>query len=239
MKTNVLLINLVVIAGLLLAGCSSDARVGPLRSESRSVELEDAASARVDIEFGAGDLDVTGGAAKLLEADFTYNVAKLQPELEQTGSTVVVRQPDVSGLPVLQDIGDFRNEWDVRLDDQVPMDLRVNVGGGTTDLQLAGLSLTRLDVTLGAGQSTLDLNGDWARDLDVTIDASAADMTVQLPRNIGVRLVVDPGAAVIDAPDLQRDGEVYTNAAYGVSDVTLHVDLKAGIGRIGLELADQ
>jgi hypothetical protein len=63
-------------------------------------------------------------------------------------------------------------------------------------------------------------------------------MTVLLPSDVGVRLVVDPGAAVIEAPGLQQDGDVYTNAAYGLSGPTLHVDLTAGIGRIDLELVD-
>ena len=213
-------------------------RVSALQNESQSVELGDAGSARVEIDLGAGDLQVTGGAAKLMEAGFTYNVARLKPKVGYTRGRLVVSQPDIAGLPVLRDIGDYRNEWDLRLQENVPMDLSVEIGAGTSDLQLAHLSLTRLAVKVDAGTSTLDLNGDWTHDLDVTIDAGAADMTVRLPSDVAVRLVVDPGAAVIEAPGLQRDGDVYTNAAYGLSGATLHVDLKAGIGRIGLELVD-
>ena len=95
MKTNRLLITLVLFAALLLAGCGSKARVGALQTESQSVELGDAKSVRVEIDMGAGDLEVTGGAEKLLEADFTYNVAKLKPEVEYTDGTLVVRQPEI------------------------------------------------------------------------------------------------------------------------------------------------
>lgn len=239
MKTRILWIAMVLLGALLLVSCSSDARVGALQNESRSVELGDAGSARLEINMGAGNLEVTGGAAKLMEADFTYNVAKLKPEVKYTRGTLVVSQPDIAGLPVLRDIGNFRNEWNLRLQQNVPMDLSVEIGGGTSDLRLASLSLTRLAVKVDAGTSTVDLNGDWRHDLEATIDASAADMTVRLPSDVGVRLVVDPGAAVIEAPGLQRDGNVYTNAAYGLSEVTLQVDLTAGIGRIGLELVDR
>src|SRR5512142_2497614 len=202
MKTRLVWIAISLLAALLLASCSSDARVGALQSESKSVELGDAGSAREEVNMGAGDLEVTGGAAKLMEADFKYNVARLKPEVEYTRGTLVVSQPEIEGLPVLRDIGDFRNEWNLRLQKNVPMDLSVEIGGGTSDLRLAGLSLTRLAVKVNAGTSTLDLNGDWTHDLDVTIDASAADMTVLLPKNIGVRVVIDPGAAVIEAPGL-------------------------------------
>ena len=83
------------------------------------------------------------------------------------------------------------------------------------------------------------MNGDWTRDLDVGIDAGAADVSVRLPKDIGVRVEVDRGPATIEAADLVQDGDVYTNAAYGVSNVTLHVNISAGIGRINLEVDDQ
>ncbi len=238
MKTGFLWIAITLIGALLLVSCSSDARVGALQNESQSVELGDAGAARVEINMGAGNLEVTGGAAKLMEANFTYNVARLKPEVGYTRGALVISQPDIEGLPVLRDLGDFRNEWNLRLQQNVPMDLSVEIGGGSSDLRLAGLSLTRLVVKVDAGTSTLDLNGDWRHDLDITIDASAADMTVLLPGDVGVRLVVDPGAALIEAPGLQREGNVYTHAAYGRSGATLHVDLTAGIGRIGLALVD-
>jgi hypothetical protein len=237
MKTNRLLIVLVLLAALLLAGCSSSARVGTLRSESQSVELGDAKSARVEIAFGAGDLQLTGGADELLEANFNYNVAALKPDVGYTGGTLYVRQPEVNGLTSLRNITDFRNDWDLRLSDQVPVDLRVDAGGGSGNLQLAGLSLTGLDVSLGAGGYTIDLAGDWPHDLDITIDAGAAGVTLRLPRAVGVRVEVDRGPTAIDAPDLARDGDVYTNEAYGVSGVTLHIHVEAGIGWLNLELA--
>src|SRR5512139_3689167 len=155
MKTKHLLINVVLLAALLLASCSSDdVRVGELRTESKSVELGDAKSVRVRMVLGAGDLVVTGGAKKLLEADFTYNVAKLKPEVEFTDGTLVVQHPDVRGYRTLKDITDFRNEWDLKFNDEVPIDLRVVMGAGNGNLQLTGMSLTGLDVTLGAGIST-------------------------------------------------------------------------------------
>jgi hypothetical protein len=67
---------MVIIAVLLTAsGCGSGVRVGELQTESQTVELGGATSVRVEIDMGAGELDVTGGAAELLEADFAYNVA--------------------------------------------------------------------------------------------------------------------------------------------------------------------
>jgi len=238
-NTKHLLINVVLLAALLLASCvsSDDVRVGELRTETKSVELGDAGSVRVKMVLGAGDLAVTGGAEKLLEADFTYNVAKLKPEVEFTDGTLVVQHPDVRGYRSLQDIKDFRNEWNLRLNNNVPMNLSLDMGAGTSDLQLAGLSLTGLDIILGAGKSTVDLTGNWARDLNVTMNTGAATITVRLPRDVGVRVEVVAGVGRIEASGLKQDGYVYTSEAYGTSDVTLHINIMTGIGQINLEVA--
>jgi hypothetical protein len=238
MKKNHILITFVLSTALVLANCSSGARVGELQTESQSVELGDAKSVRVEINMGAGNLQVTGGADKLLESDFVYNVAKLKPEVMYADGTLVVEQPDVDGLPVLQGITGFRNEWDLHLFDGVPIDLSVDLGAGTGNLKLGELSLTGLDVSLGAGEYMIDLSGDWARDLDVTMDTGAANISLRLPRDVGVRVEVEFGPSMIEARGLTQDGNVYTNAAYGVSESTLHVDMEAGIGQINLEVEE-
>jgi hypothetical protein len=221
---------------MLLSSCDSQVRVGALRSESKSVELGDAQSVRAEINFGAGDLELSGGADKLLEADFNYNVAALKPEVKYTDGTLVVRQPEISGMPDLRDITDFRNEWKLRLNDKVPMDLKVDAGAGSGDLQLAGLPLTGLDITLGAGIYTVDLSGDWAGDLEVSIDTGASHLSLVLPKDVGVRIKVDPGANMIQTTGLTKDGDIYTNAAYDVAEVSMLIDLQAGIGQVNLDV---
>jgi hypothetical protein len=237
MKTKFFSIALVLVVALLLAGCSSRPQVGELQSESQSVERGDAKTVLVKINMGAGNLAVTAGTEQLLDADFNYNVAELKPSVKYSGGTLVVEQPGAEGLrlPDLQGITDFRNEWDLRLNGDVPMDLRVDMGAGDSDLQVADLSLTGLDITLGAGRSTIDLSQDWASDLDVRIDSGAADLTVRLPRDVGVRVEIDRGPTVINAPNMTQDGNVYTNDAYGTSDVTLKINMQSGIGQINLE----
>ena len=237
MKTNHILISLILFV-LVLASCNSAARVGELQTKSQSVELGDAKSVRVEINMGAGNLQVTGGADRLLESDFVYNVAKLKPEVMYSDGTLVIQQPDTNGLPVLQGITDFRNYWNLRLSDGVPMDLSVDLGAGAGNLELAGLSLTGLDVGLGAGEYMIDLSGEWRRDLGVTIDTGAADISLRLPAHVGVRVEVESGPNVIEATGLTQDRNVYTNAAYSVSDVTMQIDMEPGIGQINLEVEE-
>jgi hypothetical protein len=61
---------------------------------------------------------------------------------------------------------------------------------------------------------------------------------LRLPRDVGVRVKVEAGPHTIETTDLTQDGDVYTNAAYGVSDVTMQIDLETGIGQINLEVEE-
>jgi len=252
-------IALLAMVAILLAasGCGGGARVGELRTESETVELGGATSVRVEIEMAAGELDVSGGAAELLEADFTYNVAELKPEVDFSGSTLSVRTPDVQVRgDSLWDLDEYRYEWDLRLNDDVAMDMQVGVGAGRTNLQLGTLSLTTLEVTQGAGEvvvdlsgstsltrlnvgggagaMTVDLTGDWQNDLEATIEGGLGKRTLILPADVGVRVKVEVGVGAVDAAGLTKEGEYYTNDAYGQSDVTLYIEVQGGVGETDL-----
>jgi len=253
---------LVIVAVLLVAsGCSSGVRVGKLQTESKTVELGDATSVQVEIAMGAGELNVAGGAAELLRADFAYNVAELKPEVDYSGGKLTVRTPEVdTGIGSLWDINEYRYEWDLRLNDDVPMEMKVSVGAGRTDLALGSLSLTRLDIATGAGEVlvdlsgstaltklnvgggagalTVDLTGAWQDDLEASIAGGVGERILVLPRDTGVRVKVEIGIGGVEAAGLNKDGEYYTNDAYGQSEVTLYIDVAGGVGETELRLGE-
>jgi hypothetical protein len=224
--------------------------------------LGDAGSVEVNVEMAAGELDVAGGASDLLEADFTYNVNELKPEVEYRNDRLNVLTPDVeyTGVGNFWDVDEYRYEWALHLNDDVPMELNITMGAGRSDLRLGGLSLTSLDVEAGAGDVNLDLSGassltrlnvdagvgmievdlsgEWGRDLDANIQTGVGEMTVILPDGVGVRVDVEGGIGDIDARGLTKDDQQYVNDAYGESEVTLRVEIRAGIGKINLEVGE-
>lgn len=239
---NKIIVSLIVVVVLIvsvsmLLGCVERVRVGELRTESQSVELDSAESVSVGIDMGAGELCVSGAADKLLEANYTYNVNALKPEIGYSDGRLIVEQSGSRGISSW-DLDDYSCEWDLRLNDDVPMDLSVNFGAGESNLELGGLNLTSFDINMGAGDVMIDLTGDWKNDLDADIAAGVGKLTLRLPSDVGTRLEVDVGVGTINAPDLTREGNVYTNDAYGKSDVTLSINIEGGVGEINLELSE-
>ena len=48
-----------------------------MQRQSQSVDVEQARSVRTDLEIGAGEHNLTGGADRLIEADFSYKRRRL------------------------------------------------------------------------------------------------------------------------------------------------------------------
>jgi hypothetical protein len=229
------LVVLMVAAALFLGSCGTQ-RIGEMQRESQTVDLENAQSVETELRMGAGELNVSGGADALMEADFSYNVADWKPEVsyDLSGDTgeLIVEQGSGGGIPG----GDARNEWDIRFNDEVPTDLHLQMGAGESNLDLDSLTLTGLDLQMGAGETTVDLTGDYGQDLEARIQGGVGEATVLLPSEVGVRAKAEGGIGKIDAQGLQREGDSYVNDAYGDSDVTLEVDVQGGVGQINLEV---
>jgi hypothetical protein len=195
---------------------------------------------QVDIQIAVGELAVTGGADALMEGEFTYNVATWRPEVDYQISAgrgiLAIRQPD---MDVSVPVGAIRYVWDLSFEDDVPMDMDVTLGAGTSTLAVGGMALESLDVEVGAGESTLDLTGEWGHDLDVTLSGGVGKVTLLLPADVGVRVDVEGGLGDVDAYGLEVDGNRYVNAAYGETDATLYLDVRGGIGEIVLRVVEE
>jgi len=246
---------LVVSFLLLLAGCTV---VGKPQEESKAVDLGRAKLVSTRIKMDTGKLEIAGGTDQLLEADFSYNVASWKPRIDYEisgirGELTVEQPPGAKGAP----LGKVLYRWELRLNEDVPMDLAINLGVGRSDFRLGDLLLERLNIKAGAGNMDLDLTGkpslislnldigagdvevdlrgDWKDNLDASIKGGVGDVKLRLPGDVGVRVDARRGIGDIHVKGLSKKAGAYVNRAYGRSGVTLHIDIKAGVGEISLE----
>jgi hypothetical protein len=206
---------------------------GPVRHDSRSIERDASERVRVNLNMGVGNLIVGGGARKLLNADFTYNVASWRPEVRYsnagTTGSLTIRQPESHAQ-----FGHTRYEWDLALNDEVPMDLSLHFGVGEARLDLGSLSLRSVEVHMGVGKLDMDLRGNPKHDYDVHIHGGVGEATVRLPDGVGVYAEGAGGIGEIKTQGLRREGSHWVNDAYEDSKVRIHLDIHGGIGSIRL-----
>jgi len=222
----------------IVAAVAACEQPGDTRTERKSVDLAGATSAQVRIRMGAGELALAGGAPGLMEASFTTNVRRWEPRVDYDvfggKGRLTVEQRRQGGLF----LGHSKNNWDISLGGAVPLDLEVGLGAGESRLDLRGLDLRSLEIKMGVGEMKLDLSGPLKQSLRATIDGGVGSGTVILPNTVGVKVEVNGGLGSINANGLTRTGRghVYTNDAYGRSDLTLELRIEAGIGSIDLKV---
>ena len=155
---------LIAIVGLAFAsiacGISIDLPVdrivtGPVQTEQIFIEPPDFEEVNLEMNFGAGKLQIKPGAgAALVNGTAEFNAPDLKPIIKVDGAEVKISTGDlkIEGIPNLGN--DLENNWDLELGSQL-MNLKINAGAYDGDLELGGLALKTLDVVDGAANTHL------------------------------------------------------------------------------------
>lgn len=217
---------------VLLGACEFDTAVGGrVRDEPVSVDLGHAEQANVELDMAAGEMNLRGGAQKLLEGHFEYNVPEWRPKVSSStaGShaTITIREPEA-----VRTGGNRRYRWDLDLNNKVLLDLALNCGAGRARLDLGDLELRSVTVHMGAGQVDLDLRGHPTRDYEVNVSGGVGQATIRLPDNVGVRAEAHGGLGSIDVSGLEKRGDYYENSRYGNAKANIRLKVEGGIGQI-------
>lgn len=220
-------------SALLWTGCIelSHVETGPMQTEPVTIDGAGAQRADVQLDLGAGELHVSGGAAKLLEGTFDYNVPAWKPSVTSSmnGShaTVTIKQPEHVRLG-----GNTHYTWNLALNNKVVLDLTLNCGAGEARLNLGDLDLRDVNVHIGVGEVDLNLEGHPTRDYDVNISGGVGQATVRLPHDVGIWAQAHGGIGSINVEGLEKHGDHYENSQYDSAKVNVRVKVQGGVGEI-------
>jgi len=114
------------------------------------------AGAKVEIDMGAGKLNITGGAGGLIEGTITYNVFGWTPEVTRSDGSLRIHQGRLEDIKIPNN--KVINEWDLSLG-AFPTDLEISAGAYEGLIDLSGVALTNLKISDGASKATVEFNG--------------------------------------------------------------------------------
>lgn len=140
-------------AGVQSSRVTRNIQIGPVQQESHQVQLGGADRVAVDIQFGGGELEIEAGKDTLLDGEFVYNLPELEPEIVynvqgQQGELLIRHRENRINWD--RSTTEMRNEWRLRLTQDVPLSLDIDVGASTGRLELGGLRIVGLDLVAGA-----------------------------------------------------------------------------------------
>ncbi len=205
--------------------------------------LENIESATVDIDWTSmpGNLDALPDSPNLIEGDIAYRGELIfdvvvgndqaDVELDSYSSGPWVWTFDFGGRE------DYR--WDVGLSPNVALDLTLDTGSGSCDLDLSDLSVSDLFLDVGSGSVDLSLPDDST--FEARIKGGSGSLDITLPEGVGARVVLESGSGSFHADERFRlvEGERHDDGVWETDDfdtaeytVDLRIDQGSGSIRI-------
>lgn len=206
------------------------------RTESISQDLKGAERAEVEIGFGTGTLNLSvlpEGSPQLIKG--TLDLSRGESlTLDHSGAGAVERlllKSNGTWTGSTNIAPDERKTWDLELNRDIPINLKIGIGVGRSILDLTQINLTGLEINGGVGEASVKLPARGR--FDVNVDGGLGQITLIIPQGLAASIQVDGGLGGIRvAGDFDRDGEDYVSPGYSTAEHRANITIDGGIGQI-------
>ena len=115
-------------------------------------------------------------------------------------------------------------------------EFKLEVGAADFNAEgLGNLNCASYDVDGGVGDVTLDFNGAWSVDTDVEVDMGLGQLTLVLPRGLGVRVEKNGFLASFDSEGLIKRGDAYYSENWEKAGNRVSFNIDAAFGAIRIQ----
>ena len=108
-------------------------------------------------------------------------------------------------------------------------------GAGELEVSNAGNSGCRTwRVEGGVGNVTLDLSGAWPADSRMTLNMALGEVTLEAPKNLGLRVRVSGFLASFNAKGFDKSGKTWTSSNYASASRKVEVEVTSALGGVSV-----
>jgi hypothetical protein len=173
--------------------------------QSAVIELSPDVNLSLDVSFGAVEAGLDLGGLRLTDARIRTTASKSRLRFSQPNRVVC-------------------------------SSLELNAGAaGFEAIALGNSGCREIRFDGGMGEVTLDLTGEWAADARLIANVAVGGLTLRVPRNLGVELVVDRFLTSFNPAGFSRSGDRYLSEGYSSRDRHLKIEIKTTVGDINIE----
>lgn len=215
-----------------------------LLSDELAVPLNGATTARIEINPGDGNLSIDGliSSGELL-ADGTLQYfenkgAPIRSINPQGGKVAFTLKGAGMAKPWFRVPWAGCNgglDWQIHLNPETLIDLVVLTGGGNVQLDLAGLSVSRILADTGGGNVAIVLP-DSANGLSLTAKTGAGVVEVSVPMGIAARIhaTTGLGQVTVDPRFNPIDKSTYQSPDYEQAARKVEINVSSGAGVVNI-----
>jgi hypothetical protein len=215
-------------------------RGGHLQVVDDSLPLDGATSADVDLRHGAGRLKIYAGTdpALLFAGSFGGGVDK---RVHSSGTLLRVkvraRAQDWTQWMWPWNWGWRAGalDWNLGLNPNIPLTLKLNTGASESRLDLSGLRVTDLTIKTGASATELTLPAQ-AGHTRARIESGVASVNVHIPDGVAARIRgrMGLGALNVDQTRFPWRGNAYESDGFEMAANRTELEIQGGVGAVNV-----
>jgi hypothetical protein len=208
-----------------------------LPTSAESILLDGATEAKIQIEHGAGQITLNGGAKpeELLAGTFsgglkkkvTRSGPKITTKLESEAEAAFESAFDYPGKGM---------EWVLKLTSSIPLSIDLDTGASELVCDLTDLMVKEFNLDTGASSSKIKLPAHGGYTL-VDIDAGAASIELTVPEGVEARIKVDAALMKkdIDENRFPKVGDRYQSPGYETAENKVEIKIDSAVGSISIK----
>jgi len=130
--------------------------------------------------------------------------------------------------------GSGTSQWDLGVNRQIPIALRVNGGVGRASIDLSALNVPSIDVDTGVGSLTVTVPSTGVT--TARVNGGIGSLTITIPQGVAARIRIDAGigSTRVDQARFPQTGNVYQSADYATATNKIDIDIDGGLGSINV-----
>jgi hypothetical protein len=222
---------LIALGAWILWGAFARPSLEPGSAGSFSIDLQGASRVAFDLDHGAGQVLVAGGApAGIAVSGVQATGINVASELEQESLHVKVE----AGPSFLPFLGPDGGAWQFQLTNEVPLSLDVDAGAASLRFDLSQVKLSSFKLDTGASSVSLILPAEGQPLVEIESGAASVDITV--PQSMAARIRSEAGASSLSVePRLEYRGDgLYQSANFETAVNRVEIRLEGGANSVSI-----
>ncbi|HER24884.1 MAG TPA: hypothetical protein ENO17_07550 [Candidatus Atribacteria bacterium] len=202
-------------------------------------EYSEIEKASIGLNFDVGKLTLGKSTPLLYECISQYRYKEFEPleKFSQTGkeSDILIYHSPTTHLK--RGSNNIKNEWQLKLNDQIIYELYIKTSAIDTDCNLSGFNIEKLTIESGASNVKLIIP---QYNSAIMIDSGVSNIDISLPKNVGATVNIDSGIGVKDlnANYFTKKNGRYISNNYDISEFKTEIEIDCGVSNIEVSYID-
>ena len=188
--------------------------------------------ASIELDLDVGKLSLGGSTSLLYECTAQYRYKEFEP-FEKFSRTGKENDIVIYHLPVTKKwiSNHVRNDWQLKLNNQIIYELSAKTGLIDTDFNLSGFKVEKLYIESGASNINLVLP---QYDSEIIIDSGVSNIEIAIPKNVGATVNIDSGLSAkdLETKDFTKKDGSYISNNYDYSEFKTTIEIDCGVSNI-------